>query len=284
MSIIIIPLTIPIKVITTITIPYEDLGDATWSVDNLTGKVNGFRSLKCAWANRDELVRQLLGYMEVVGSNLYVHMPQLFPTSKLGSPRCYAQSIGGKGGPGNKIFEDTVTQHTAIYEFATIGVNYSTHTGEIWRRETMRNMAEMVIMPGENRLHWTGGEECKESPLPGYIIHGSEWTYSIYQSGDPHHGYEDLVGCCNSSSVRSPTFHRTFTRGTLKFIGATFNVQQDFNGNVMTEYILTFHARKDDWNKFPHEVGGEIIFDYVYNADDDKYISAPYENLHHLII
>lgn len=278
---------LPIIITREITVAYEDLGEPTWSVDRLTGKIIGSRSLKCAWADRDELVRQLLGYMEVQGSNLYIHRPQLFPTSKLNS-RCYAQSVIVKRGPGNRISDDIIIPRTAAYQFAQIDVNYSNVTDEIWRRETLRNTGEMVIMPGEIKLGWSSGgeyEAVEASVLPGYIIHGSEWTYTIYQAGKPIYGYGDLAGCCNLFPVRSPTFGWYFPIGTLKFIGATFNIQQDFNGNFITEHTLTFHARKEDWNKFPHEVNGQIIFAPVYNmATDYQYIAAPYADFRGLII
>jgi hypothetical protein len=290
MSSIIVPIPItPIPVDGAITVPYEDLGEPKWSVDRVTGQVKATRQLKCAWINKDMLVRELIGFMEVVGNNLYLHNPQPFPTSKLGYPYCVVQSTDVVCGPGNRIGSDKISLHTATYENVTVNVTYSTPdiNKDIWRRETFRSFGEMVGFGATNlSFPKVGGKyPGVEEGVISRIIYGTEWTYSITQAGLPVSGFSDLVGCCNASSIRSPTFHRTFTRGTLIYIGTTISVTRDYAGNKMTEYTHTFHGRKEDWNKFPHPVAGQIVFDFVYNTKtDDKLISAPYENLHQLII
>lgn len=261
------------------TVEYSEIVPARCSIDGRTGRIDGFRRLKCLWEDRLELIKQLLGSIEAVDEELIVYSPHQFPMD--GLERCLARSADWQAYYGGVDKDATqpleVQQCIASTEWAEVDVNYSTHvdniredsTTGIWRRENIRGVAEMMLMPNNDNLAWKDPGEVfvktEGDEIPGYLIHRIEWTYTRKYPGEPPIGLANLTNYVNSVPITSPTYGQYFDIETLKFITPQFNVERDTKGNVITEMTLAFHYQKEGWNLFPRQVGGLIQFEPIYN-------------------
>lgn len=281
------------------TIEYSELEAARFSVDGLTGRVDGFRRLKCAWVNRFTLIQQLLGSVEAVGDNLIVHSPHRFPVK--GLEKCIARSVPNcdryLGGVKKDITQPSTTQtRVAAFEFAQIDINYSTHVdsggisvpenGEIWRRENIRNATELITFPNKEALSWSAStyDKVEGGEIPGYLIHRIEWSYTRKIPGNPSTSLFGLGGHVNQYALRSPTYGYYFAPETLQFIGPQFSVDRDIKGKVITETTILFHSQKEGWNNYPHQVGGVITFVPIYDKTTHLQIKLPYADFRGWII
>jgi hypothetical protein len=265
---------IKIVVATEPAISYSDIGSPEFTFQSAIGRIDGVRHLKCAWANRVELMVQLLGWVEVQGNGLVVYLPQPFPAP--GLQACIARSVrvtNYYGGPEADTTQPATIPSTrvAAFELAQLTVNYSTHldiygqsvrdSGQIWRRESIKGSAELTSIPNNGTLSWSNNSivPVDGSEIPGYMIHRSEWSYSRKFAGLPPTWLLDYVNYVNASELVSPTFGNVFAPETLKLMAPQFNVETDINGNTMSDVTISFLHQPDGWNMFPYMTESGII-------------------------
>jgi hypothetical protein len=230
-------------------------------------KGEGFRKLKCAWADRVALMRQLLGYQEVVGGSLHIYLPNRFPWAGLQNYVAYKVDISPYD---SNLREDTLaitspTTRAAKYDFAQLDVSYaSAGAGTTWRRESIRGAAELktLSVPYQDEL---GEEETKETSV---IMPGSEWSYNVIQPGEPPSFLMDLEGYINQYPLYSQTYSRWFAADTLYFATPQFVIDRDYAGAAISDITFTFLYRAMGWNYFPkiHRASSTGVLPRVYST------------------
>ncbi len=285
----------PVVVIpNTITITHEELDGSPISSTDENGSL-ATRLLKCAWDDKETLEEQILGgrrWEPTEGApfpgqqgTLTIILAQQNPHSsatqraKKVSIKPFAGAINDPASRG--------TNPKIKYEFAQLTVEYrlanTTSTDEGERestQETLRPSAEFITLPGK-QLFWDDSqtELLTDEDAPGQLIRMMEWVYSIAPSIRIADETLDLLGKVNDAAIESSEILTTsgpltFAAETLLYNGPSLGRRVVGTSEYSWRTELVFLWRQNGWNKFPHLVSNEIVWQNIYDGSGN--IVKPY--------
>ena len=255
-------------------IAFEEISLPTKSPQEKWARQGGFsavRTLKCAWADRLTLARQLLraytvvtlGRTFIVG-DLYPYRSRCYVTgitgitpvgkATSGSPISWPHAYltvqyegrsftpgGASGGPG--VSSSSVSSNQEFFTVADF---------------TLDVAAEFLTLPGK-KLYWNDVDSTSSGALepiedveaPGRLVRMMDTSVNWRESGTLPTALHTLAGYVNSDEVTSTVLGWTFPIETLLYqgISATKEIFSDGSTDVWdVTGRLTY--RPDGWNKF----------------------------------
>lgn len=214
--------------------------------------IRGSRTLKCAWADRITLARDLRGYTEPSGTDQIIHLPQVLPGWS--NVPVSAVSISGFGASSSDGGNTTI----ASYAHALLDVTYQPNGSEDnqggdnpFASESIEGAAEFLKLSSE-KLYWDNAqtEPVLDAEAPGRLIRMLDWTIQIEEMASLPSDLFSLVGYVNQNSAISPRFGYQFEAETLLLQPPRIRrkITTDGTGTWAVDIKLTF--RPGGWNKF----------------------------------
>ncbi len=215
---------------------------------------NATRTLKCAWADRHTLARQLRGWITGEWPNFDVHLPHRYPAVQ----GAFVRSVNPKGMGKSSAHNGDTTRLS--YAHAELTVGYSTKGQSQGQgggdspiaivTEGLESSAEYITLSGED-LMW---EEQDGPPLqPGdatAVTRMVDWVYTIHQLTNLPASFGALEGYVNNSQVFSHSLNRAFDPETLLYQGASPRRIITTEGAEAWEVTLRFTHKRFGWNKW----------------------------------
>lgn len=263
-------------------ITYEELEGSPTGNITPAGFV-GTRVLKCAWDEYLNLAQRLLGgWLTIEGSTAY-YTPYSYP----GQPSAVVQGV--QFAPFDERVTDTSGDTTrASYSYAQLTVNYgnSTFAGDPDNpdaplfEESLEPYAEFLTLPAVG-FKWgsTSGDALKDEEAPGKLFKGLNWVYSRPSVTNIPSAVLSLVGCVNSSTLRSKSLGLDFAAETLLYNPPLLRraVTADGTGAWSLEYRFSY--KPQGWNRFWR--AKTQAWDRIYTASGpaDPYLTGDFTAL-----
>ncbi|MBI5724595.1 MAG: hypothetical protein HZA50_11590 [Planctomycetes bacterium] len=250
---------------TNITVDYEELDGSPQEGYSDDGTFEASRTLQCDWANRETLVRQLLGDTIATDSDVLVTRAHKYPGNSL----AVAKGISGIQGVG-RVMDAAGDLTVASYEKARLSVKYvqsknanDSNEGsagedpEIYS-ENLRPSAEYLTFPNRKstELYPADGSSAdiiKQNPVIPIILPGAEWQITKKKRNSLSFSSADLwgmLGKINSDAVVSNWYATTFAVGTLLWM--PFEVSREVlrSGQGLWTIGLKMIYKPQGWNSF----------------------------------
>ena len=266
-----------------LTVPFEELAGSpeerstiTWAGDGAT------RRLKCFSTNRTFLERELLGYTELIDSNVLIHLPAPFGVDR---PNLIATNVIIT--PFGRVSGVITDIRYANYLHCVLNITYEVATrvlsnryGFITLTEEIRDMSEFVTLPTKG-LYWGtgGGKEAIEAfDAPGKLNYGLEWIYTISGAFRVPPQIFDYVGKINTVAISMPDIGQTFMPYTLLYAEPVVVKDMTFGGTIYRITLRFLHkdngtaASPKGWNWFPRisASGAEVTYEPITDGTNSK--------------
>lgn len=251
-----------------VTIAFEDLGDR--AVVEMAPDQAGLQAtviFKCAWAQRLNVIKGLLGYVTPNGASIVRVPPVFYPDL----PKLYCKSVGEVKAIKPRVRSTGDGWFDAAY--ALITANFGAPvwqlddaadlSGKLWTTTRTRTSAEVFIPPvGAYYFETTG----KPVPEANVGIMRPKIEISMTRHWLPYMPLAEAaaaIGHVNSGTLTLGNF--TFAAETLLFAGMSTQPAADTIGNVIqeVEYCLLGNMDGISWNKFFSPAG---TWDYINTA------------------
>lgn len=248
-----------ITVPSSVTVAHVEIPGSPTEQQDEQGRFTATRVLRCAWADRGTLARQIVGYNEASGSNVICHLPQVYPNDSEANVRARRFSIApmfenelGIGASPSSVGVYTHAKVTIEYDYAddsgTEGGD--SEGGGIIKTESILPESEVYTMPPENMRWKTSGKAIEPSQAPAK--HQPLVTYVVTLSRLPQliDGMIDYAGYINSASVYSRTLKKTFAANTLLYQPGSFTRNWSLAGSESWQVEMRFVVKYQTWLKF----------------------------------
>jgi len=258
-----------------ITVDYEEMNDSPR--ESLShDRISATRTLKCAWTNRLQLAKELIGYTQVSGSDSILYQPH--PYAPLDNVVAVEVSISPFAG----IIPDPTSVKDAEYRHAFLTVKYETPSYDLptegqqtYVTESLEPAAEFLTLT-HDKLFWdTNGETLIDSTeAPARVIRMLDWVYTINRISYLPSEVFDLPGCVNKYDIYSWSLNRWFAWETL--LCGNPSLRRETTSEGTTAWTVTFRftyrnagtfASPLGWNVFPRpgqaDAQGHIYYDSI---------------------
>ncbi len=248
------------------------------------GGVGATRKFHCLSRDRISLVRELLGYSEVVGDNVLIHYPAPYGPD---IPSLVATSVVVK--PFGKVSAVATDARYATYPGVIIDVNYevanriaSERYGLVTLTEEILDTTELQTMTTRG-LYWgTGAPREGIGPFdaPSKLSHGKEWIYTISGAYTIPSTIFDHVGKINTSAITSSYTGQVFAPGTLLYTSPSIASEVTIAGTIYRITLRFLHKNNGTfdspmgWNFFPRpsKAGSDVDYEQIYDGADQAKI------------
>ncbi len=266
-----------------VTVSYEELSpspDENFAEDMLTTA----RIFKCAWSDRMTLVKELLGWTEIVRGNYVFHLPHKYqPEGLLGS--LYCKEVGPVKGFGALVDAPVDTQ-VAEYNDATLVVRYESPEFSVnpdaaipLISESIEPTSEFLTLSHEN-IFWDNAQArpVQGTEPPARLIHMFDWVYTIHRLPYIPPALIYLTGYVNSNTIYSRSLNMYFAPEVLLLGNPSMSREYTSLGLTMWSITVRMTARETGWNNFPEaknvDSNGNIWWGHLY--DDSGVMMHPY--------
>lgn len=256
------------------------------------------RTFMVAASDRMQLIKEMLGYKEIIGGNLIVHQAHEYRyiSSLLTAVSASVKPLGAKMGT------DPDDIRFANYADSVVDIVYKipqwrmaeAYGGLISITETVQPTTEFVTI-SEQKLYWdnTQTEELDSMDAPGLLIHGLEWTYEVRGALEVLPGVWGHPGKVNSRIVASNILGVWFPVGTLLCMPPTVVRELSFDAMPTYNITLKFVAKNNGtasspkgWNWFPYfgKTGANVTWQPIYDDAGAEKIFYPYADFRDIIV
>lgn len=211
------------------------------------------RRLKCAWADRLDLARELSGSAEWVEDALVVTPAATYPTFSAAAVRSVEIS------PFGSVSADAEDSSLAAYPAAILTVRYATPSADSSSSaspttlvaESLEPTVEFLTLSADG-LRWTSttGTALLPDEAPSRLIRGLNWVYTRYRMPVVVPATFSLVGKVNSASITSTTLGVSFAAETLLYNPPTLRRTTSLAGVSDWQVTYRFSYRPTGWNRF----------------------------------
>ena len=263
-----------------------------WSNDGLAVT----QTLKCPWAERNTLIKALLGDARLVGSPAgggvarteIVRAMVYKPTASPGFPRAIAVRAEATPFTGRA---DTASS-TAEPKQAIVTVGYETMEYDQvvefdgvrpqYIIEQMEGATEFLTVPPDGKLFWTQGspptDEVKVDEVGGRVVRMRVWIVTFRWLAAIPDAMWDLAGTTNLKDQHSPKFGKTFAGdelfgGELLFGDPTIIHKVTPGGTGVWDVEIPMSKRPFGWNKYYRPGQQDPV--PMYNADGTEFLQYP---------
>lgn len=259
-----------------ITVDYEELTSEN-SPDEGASKdgPRATRMLKCTWANRWQLTRELVGTWEYQARSdtLIIREPHPYPANA--EAKCVDVSIKGFGKP-----VDTGVKGVAAYQHAILICEYEIPEEEDYASESLEPAAEFLTLPNRE-LFWDNAqaEPLSEDESPGVLYCTLNWVYVRHKMPYVPMAVLNLIGFTNNAAITSPTLRLTFAQDTLLFEPPSLSreistVQGQYQMTKAWRMEMRFAYRPTGWNRFPKR-GEGLTFQPLFDSSGSPKLVYP---------
>ncbi len=233
-----------------ITISFEEVNDSPAEKIGTESGLTATRILKCAWGDRLDLSRQLLGFAHESAGQIIFTEPHRYPHDT--SIVALDISLSGFGAT-------TASGDAEISAFlhAFLTVEYGPPLYELEGERTLTSesfegVAEFITIPNR-KLYWDAGGAPREilgaDEAPGKLIKMINWVYTIHHIFSIDAGYWNEVGKVNTLAIASPLFGITFEPETLLYNPPQLARETTTKGVKAWSMTLRFTHKASGWNK-----------------------------------
>jgi len=199
------------------------------------GEFFGTRKLRCAWADRDDLLAELDG----------TSWPYADGVDEAISREAAIEPLPA---------QLTADGNMASYEYALVTVKYSTVGPQLhslrWIDESLTPFAFAQRMDHE-LLAWADGTKLAYNEAPSRTTYGLNYMFKLYNQETVPANVYDNVGYVNANAVTAYTLNMTFPIGTLLYSSAHLSRRTSWAGSFLWDAAYYFKYHPWGWNTFP---------------------------------
>jgi len=254
-------------ILCTLTVAHEELdGYPTESWEPI---FSAARKLKCAWADRAQLVKELLGY-KLPGSKTNVE-PHVYPywDPALTSRKPIALKISVS--PFGRISDGGLGQQSN-YLHAVLDVTYEvpqyTFSGDGETtplvEETFEGAGEFLTLPNKG-MTWGDNTPLEEAEAPGILYRMLDYTYTRHLVEVIPAAALDYMGCVNSAAMTINAISVAVGPETVLYTQPTFDRTITADGASRFNLTYRFTIKPTGWNKYRRH-GSTDPEDIYYNG------------------
>lgn len=234
----------------------EEHGSASESADHKTG-LKASVTLRCAYADRMDLVQDLIGNRRAWPHGSYSEPPVAISTATKPVPGRY-----------------TTIGQVCYYEEALVTVNYSTEDKDLIS-ESLEPTSEFLTLDFK-RFRWgsVNGDPILEGEAPGRILRGMNLVRTIHEVDPPiPTSLLSLQGHCNEVAYSSALLGLSFDTETLLFQPPSLSRQIKSSGAKAFSLVLKFAFKEQGWNNFWRAATQE--YERMYDVENGEYFNYP---------
>jgi len=227
--------------------------------------------LQCAWEDRIELAKLLLGYQiddvwyypQEYNSYTTVPLNGLYVTDVSIAP------VVGVKNSSHPLGEYTLAQLTITYSALPYELPEGGETTYI--TESLEPAAEFLTL-GSKGLYWgTGANKValEANEAPAKIVRLVDWVYTLHQINYIPDWVWTHPGCVNDSNVTSRRLNKTFPAETLLCGNPILSREITSEGAKSWALTVRMTYRATTWNKWPRPgaTGGSLSFENIYDEN-----------------
>ncbi len=240
-------------------IPWEELeGSPT---ERMTPRgFHATRNIKCAWAQRLELCRRIVGGNQGALRFIPWRYPEFraaFATSA--SPKPFGSKIQKPAGG--------MSQSVAMYDWAEITIEYEVpdspedvgplgSSAPAYAEEQFSPYVEFMQAPSR-ALYWGDGTKVATKDIPGRMVSGIEWSITYNEMKKVPTAAFELGGHVNNRMINCDAGDLNFATETLLFGGPRLSRSKMTDGSQCWRATFTFSYKPEGWNQFYKTAGGD---------------------------
>ncbi len=241
-----------------------------------TGDVRIIDQFMCAYADRFQLQKELLGYR----SGRTLHRPAAYTVDE--DIEIYARNVD------IEPLDDRNVKARLTIEFGLLTYDplqpYYFNGIPIYITETIQPATEFLTLSNVG-VYWPDGTSVSQVEAPAKIVRMMEWSYTLHQvpiavSNSFSGAIFNLPGKINDRKVYSNLWGSHFAARTLLAGNPTINHTITAAGVRTMDITMTFTFRNIEWNRFPRirssASGGYVTWEYLYAASNQTGQIKPY--------
>ena len=207
------------------------------TLDDWTASVD----LRCSWANRHNLMDDIIGNQRPWPYWPYAGGVGLFPRNAAMRADATEYNASGQG----MDYEDAVI----TFNYGVPGKDDQPDPTELYS-ETLEPTTEFLT-EDYNLFKWkSDGSKLKEGEQPGRIIRGLRLVRTIFRLTSLNANILTLPGSCNNASYLSTALGLTFAAETLLFIPPVISRTITTDGAEAWNVRCAWEYKEDGWNKY----------------------------------
>lgn len=259
-------------------ISFEEMdGSPIESIYGDIRKSSVIRTVRCLATVRANLIREFLGWTEIIAGNVVIHLPHYY-----GVIVGYLRASSADTIPHGRIKASIGDDRFADYEYSVITIKYeepqfeygesTLYGGYVSWKETLRSASEFITLAQEG-LYWGigGGKvEIEDFEAPTLINVMTEWIVEVESIRTIPANLEDYPGKINSG-IATTRSGLTFPISTLLCSGIEKEVHVTPSGHTWNA-TFRFLYRKEGWNYFPRPstVAAAISWERITDGTNNK--------------
>lgn len=241
------------------------------------GDIRVIDQFLCAWDDRFQLTKELLGYRK----GRTIHHPAYYPVDN--DIEIYAKNIE------MEPLDDRYTKARLTIEFGVLDYDplqpYYFNGIPIYITETIQPATEFLTLDNTD-IYWGDNTAISDVEAPAKIIRMLEWSYTLHQvpfavSSSFTGAIFGLPGKINDRNMYSELWKDYFPARTLLAGNPTINHTITSAGKRTMDITMTFTFRNIEWNRFPRvragASGGDLTWEYLYASTGASGQIKPYE-------
>ncbi len=270
----------------TITIDYVEMNGSPDEGFDEEGRFFAQQKLRCAFADRVTLMRQLKGGYRDNDTN-----EMILPFSYPWVPEARVLSVSALASPAMTGQESTTGAQLGNYEHAMLTVNYSIR--EVSFQDDADNIklvdhrieggGEFLTFDPDNRIWWYDEDDMLQAEqAPGILRTNATWTMTVFDVTTPPETLFSLIGSANSVAISDgnrPISTWTNPIGTLRYdfpsLSKTVTTEGDERWTVTMQFSWTpavpaYPSGTSTWNHFyrPGRTQPERIYTSAATRDE----------------
>lgn len=224
-----------------------------WDLEGPTASVQ----LRCAWADRHNLIADLLGNSRDWPHGPYTNPPQAQRASI--SPFATTQASVGQ---------------SITYDDALVSVEYGFDSRDLVS-ESLEPTAEFITLD-HRRFRWgaADGPPLKQAEAPGKLRRGLTLQRTLYRQAPPlSTQLLTSVGGINDTAYVSSLLGLSFPQGTLLFTPPNLSISVQADGTDGYTIAMKFMYKPEGWNSFWR--AESQAYEDIYLVGGAQYLNYP---------
>ena len=209
----------------------------------VNGEFFGTRKLRCAWADRADLLEELDGAAWPYADGPYAD------ESDGGNSYAIAREATIEPLPAQL----TADGNMASYEYAIVTVKYSTVGPQLHSTNWIEENLDTTVITQRidyRGLAWGDGTDLTSLEAPYKILHGLIYSIKYYNVTAVPAAVLTYVGYINSNQVTASSLGLNFAAGKLLYAGARLSHRSSWAGSWLWDVTYYFKYHPAGWNYF----------------------------------
>lgn len=213
-------------------IPCAEVHDSAFEAFDILSGMRAGVDLICGWADRHELVADILGNHRPYPNSSFPNPPQAVHAAIKPEPGSYVE-IG----------------QSCYYSRAVVTIDYDSAIKDLLS-ESLEPNAEFIIHDHKQFVWGFDGNPLLEGEAPGKIVRGLNIVRTNYEMASIPAAVLTSVGCVNNATYNSAILGLSFPAETLLYNPPTTSRVITSTGTEGWTLTQKFSFKPDTWNKF----------------------------------